>query len=119
MSTFIGIVIAIVIVLAVIGRMSLQSGGTQLRGGKKPITLKNGTIVVAGRVHPLHGAQAEAIAGGKAKRLVVGTLPVPVVVVTGTSWSETVEFKDIGKATLAARQINEAAGKPAASGGAR
>ena len=58
MSTFIGIVIAIVIVLAVTGRMSLQSGGTQLRGGKKKITLKNGTIVAARQINEAAGRPA-------------------------------------------------------------
>jgi hypothetical protein len=77
--------ILVVVALLAVGIVKAKNrwGGATINGGKKPITLKPGVVVISGRVHPLTGAQAQAISGGKSERLVVGTLPVPVLVVTG------------------------------------
>lgn len=129
-------VIFVLIVIAVfVDRARRHAGGTRLAGGKKPVSIKGTSLVVGGKTRPLYGVQAEAIAAGSRRttgtRVAVGTVLAPgvgtvvgamakkhenVVVVTGPDWSETIVFKDIGKATLAARRINAAA-VPASSTG--
>jgi hypothetical protein len=109
-------------------RAKAHQGGVRIPGSRKPISLRGDMIIIDGRERSLLNARAEAVADGAKETSVarvlggtvldpgLGTLigalwqrPVPVLVVTGPDWSEIVAFRELGSATLAARQINEAA----------
>jgi hypothetical protein len=110
----------------------INDGGVTVTGAREWISLRGGLIVIAGSEHRLVDARAEVVADGAKEmsvgRVLGGTLldpglgtligalwqkPVPVLVVTGPDWSETVRFRDLGSAILAARRINEAAARAA------
>jgi hypothetical protein len=124
------VVVAAIIIVAFRVRGKKHAGGRKVNGGNTSISLKPTEIVIGGSIHSLDGVQAELAQQSKsrttASRVAAGTAIAPglgtlagamskkgttnnVLVVTGPNWSKTVAFRDIGRATLAARMINEAA----------